>query len=289
VEVVDMAAHSTLLKGVIGGTSLAVLAAAAIAFGGTVSHSVFAATPSPTPQPALNESIHRLPGGIFVAPSNPPTITGLELQPVVSPGGEIKIDGLNFGTERGTVCLRWSSVLVQNDFTAGDQFCLTVVDWQDTRIIALVPSDVEGVADQTAQLSVYPASGGGSNSVDMQFVATRAVTEVYGPNIKATIDCSNNTQRDECDFGFAKHEDGSLFISFGNSGTDHYHVQLANGWVFNAYRFNRIVGDAAFQGEPQIVDGTADIAVHWSVSGFDTDARYSFTLYAYGPKGVPLQ
>jgi hypothetical protein len=282
--------HSKLLGGTIGVTSLAVLAAAALAFGAGGSRSVAAATPAPSPSPTSSGPKYRLPGGVLSPiPLVMPTITSLELQPVVAPGGEIKIDGQNFGTDPGNVCLQWSTVLVQNDFTRGNTLCLTVADWQDTRIIALVPSDVEGVPDQMTRLYVDRASGGESNVVNMQFIATRQEVLVDGSQLKSTIDCSNNTQRDECDFGFGRHDDDDFFFSFGNSGTDRYHMQLANGWTFDRFNFNVVEGDVSVQGQPQLYGSAVDVAVHWSVSGFDASARYGFGLYAVGPKGVPLQ
>lgn len=274
--------------GAFGATSLAVFTAAAFAVGGSAPHSALADVAAPSPTAASNGSGPGPQHVNVIVNTSPPTITGLELQPLVAPGGVIKIDGQNFGAQRGLVCLQWSTVLVQNVFTAHNSLCLTVVDWQDTRVIALVPDDVVGVPDQTAGLAIYVAEGGKSNTVDMRFVATRQEVLYSGQPVNATVECGDETEKDNCSIGGADHWDG-FWYSFGNSGTDHFHVELANGWTLERFEFNPFQGNANLQGRPRLGGSTIDFSVQWSVGGTQTETAYGSAIWLLGPKGVPMK
>jgi hypothetical protein len=283
-----MSTRSKLISVAIGGTSLAVLAAAALALGGGTSRSAEAATPAPSPAPSLSGVLRRgAAQDLGRVQLNLPHISGLELQPLVAPGGVVKVDGTNFGTTPGSLCLQWTSVLVQNVYTTNNRLCLEVVDWQDGRVVATVPQDVEGVPDQTAQL-VVTAGGAQSNPLAIKFVATRESVQLVNQPVSETIECSSEAEQNGCGPALSDHWDG-FFISFGNEGTDHYHFQLANGWTFQRMDFSALMGSAAVQAQPQLGGATIDFSVNWSVGGTDTETQYSNGLWLLGPKGVPLQ
>ena len=223
-----------------------------------------------------------------------PVLTGLELQPLVAPGGLVKVDGQNFGAQQrgGNLCLAWASVLVQNVYTTNNQLCLQVSDWQDNRVVAQVPSDVEGVPDQTAQVRLTTDGGQVSNGINLHFVAARDTVYLQDvingvPLIHNTV-CDEQTERDNCTSVGALHWDG-FFISFGNSGTDRFHIVLANGWSMQTFTLNGDGNDAFTGTTPAAGATTIDYAVSWSVGGTTTQASYNVGVLVEGPKGVPLQ
>src|SRR5438093_7393559 len=119
---------------------------------------------------------HHLP----IVSTNLSTLTSLESGLQTGPGDLMKLDGSNFGTQPGAVCLTWTRVVVHNSFTKGGQLCLTIQDWQPTRIVAAVPTDVVGVPEETAEVAVYPNGGTKSNSLTVGFYPTLTAARVDG-------------------------------------------------------------------------------------------------------------
>ena len=245
----------------------------------------------PTPTPATPH--YSFPSGINQAIPDPfvaPQLTNLELQPVVAPGGLVKVDGTNFGAERGNggLCLEWTIVLVQNDFTKQQRLCLDVVDWSDTRVIAQVPRDVVGVPDQNAPVVLRTDGGAYSNTLPLQFVATRETRYIGSEPANVQISCSDGSSRDSCDANGGRHSD-DFFISDGSNGTDFFTYHLANGWQFQSMSFFLMDGSAVESGTPQPGATNFTLRVDWSFGGFTTAANYNLNIVVTGPAGVPME
>jgi hypothetical protein len=222
----------------------------------------------------------------FVAPQ----ITNLELQPVVAPGGLVKVDGTNFGADRGNgkLCLVWSRVVVQNNFTASSQLCLDVIDWSDTRVIAQVPREVVGVPDERADVQLHRDDGAVSNLIPLQFVATRETVNLGSVPVNVQISCSDGSSRDSCDANGGRHSD-YFFFSDGSNGTDFFTYHLANGWQYQSMNFFLIDGSAVESGTPPAGATDFTLRVDWDFGGFTTAADYNLNVVVTGPAGVPLK
>lgn len=128
-------------------------------------------------------------------------LTNIELQPVVSPDGLVKVDGTTFGAERGNGGLRleWTAILVQNDFTKQSRLCLNVIDWSDTRVIARAPREVVGAPHQNAPVVLRTDRVAYSNTLPLQFVRTRETVNLGSVPVNVQISCSDGSSRDSCD------------------------------------------------------------------------------------------
>ena len=280
------------------GTSLRKLALGAISLAGIAG--VLALSPQSMPRvladgptPAPVSPSYSFPQGInWFTPIQftTPQLTSLELQPVVAPGGLIKVDGLNLGAERGngSLCLLWTNVVVQNDFTAQSRLCTDVVDWSDTRVIAQVPRDVVGVPDQIADILLRRDDGVVSNLLGIQFVATRQTVAMGSAPVNVQISCSDGSSRDICTAGGGNHSD-YFFISDGSNGTDTYTYHLANGWKFQSMNFSVVDGSAAAPASPAAGATDFTLRVSWDFGGFTTQAIYNFGITVTGPAGVPME
>src|SRR5581483_5781441 len=175
-------------------------------------------------------------------------------------GGLVKVEGTNFGAERGNgaLCLEWTIVVVQNDFTKQQRLCLDVVDWSDTRVIAQVPRDVVGVPDQNAPVVLRTDGGAYSNTLPLPFVATRETVNLGSVPVNVQISCSDGSSRDSCDANGGRHAD-DFFLSDGSNGTDTFSYHLANGWRYQSMDFFLMDGSAVESGTPAF--GASDFSL----------------------------
>jgi len=281
------------------GAALALLALGSFAFAPTTLPRTLAQT-APTPAPNLRS---QLPIGVVDAFL--PLLTTLEGAGMVAPGGLVTVDGSNLGDRAGgTLCLRWgqvviNQVVVNNGFSSNHQTCLSIDDWQPTRIRAEVPSGLVGVPDQTAHLVATRGDGVQSSALEIKFVATRTVvvaSNAPGQGNPLTIDCSTAASTvNECNPIGGFHANSIFCCSIadyaGADGRDVYHLQLSHGWTYvQETSLGRTGGDGdvTLAGQPVAGATSGDVTVHWSAGGFGGSVQYLINIRVIGPVGVPL-
>jgi hypothetical protein len=230
-------------------------------------------------------------------------LTRIEGGSTLKPGSVIKVDGSNFGTDQGFVCLRWSQVLVDNLFTRNGQLCLGIVSWSDTQVTARVSPDVTGVPDQPAELRLSQGGPNGvtSSPLPVQFVASRETVRLTDQPVDISIGCSQNAgNTNDCSTTQATHE--NHWYNDSHSGLDSYTLTLANGWTIDSVSMvqddvcladicvgGNWRGGASLVSNPPKGSVSGEIAVRWSADAAGGRVRYELFINLNGPKGVPLQ
>jgi hypothetical protein len=278
----SMAHRSAVLSLTLAAASLVLLAMAGPTRGPQVVPAAIAATPKPAPVRVQPLPIVPI-GGASTATGPAPWLRGFTSTAAFGPGDTLTLDGVNLGHGQGSVCIWWNRVVVENAFTADGRLCLTVDSWQDDLVTASVPADVAGVPSQPAQLVLVDNTGQTSNALPLSFVATLDVVQLYPGQAALTIGCSG-ADTDQCGPFGAYHGDSI----FGNNGTDHYHLALANGWLFERLSYHPLTGSTSLEALPEGGTPSLDYAVDWSFGAL-ADASYSTDIWLIGPKGVPLQ
>lgn len=291
-----MSLPSSFPRAVLGAAALAVLAGGALAL---VPNAIQTAAAAPPPvKPPIHVPLPISAGYV------PPTLTGIEGSTQLKPGATVTVDGSNFGSEQGFLCMRWSQVLVQNLFTQNGQLCLGIVSWSDTRVTARVSPDITGVADQpaTLRLSQGGANGVTSSPLSVGFVAARETVRLTDQPANLSISCSQEAGSiNDCSATQATHI--NHWYNSGSDGTDTYALTLANGWTFDSVTMTQEDvcladicvggnwrGGASLASDPPAkgaVSGT--VAVHWTADAAAGRVRYDLTINLNGPKGVPFE
>jgi hypothetical protein len=174
--------------------------------------------------------------------------TGQPRPDPIEPTDDIVIYGTGFGASPGQVTLNfvdptWGNVSVT----------LSVKAWQQDLIWVEMPA-LTGYVDQPANLKVI-TSNGFSDNTDSSFIATRDYQQVYWNGLHSQ--CSKTTDDDFCGSGLICKGGQSgvqnsgqyeLGFSFGGyhfseccyndvKGTDHWYMDLKNGWVLSTIDF----------------------------------------------------
>jgi hypothetical protein len=274
----------------VGAAALAVVATGVLAFAPSAVPSTLADT-SGTPTTA---SSHRQPI-VLPAPTDQPVLSAIEGASLVAPGGLVKVDGLNLGSDAGSLCLRWSEIIVQNEFTRSGQACLAVLDWQPTRIIASVPSGWVGVTDQLAELIATRSDGAQSNETPINFFARRQVVNVYNSTATGNpvfIQCSDAaSDTNTCNTNGASHANGlccSTADFVGAVGQDAYYLDLHFGWALQSASVTTTEGQSSISHQPSVGATGGNVTVFWEAGGYDGSASYNLAITIIGPVGVPF-
>lgn len=250
-----------------------------------------------------------------------PVIKAVNSASVISPGGKVVLDGVNFnsadgtpgqivltiGVARGVAVIR----LADNGFRQPYmQLQLTVLNWADGAVLGQIPGNIAGVMDGTATLAVWRSDGVKSDPVSVKFTAARDL--VVLPMSDVTVkSCSSKGDANLCN-----HQSDSAQLSlpanlspiptlYGThveflkpqnpipGGYDVFTFSLQNGWVLdNSYQFENgyaysaaCTGDFANEDLDVPSPGTnGQVVMSTNVS---CGPQYKVSLHITGPKGVP--
>jgi len=245
-----------------------------------------------------------------------PSITSMFLFSQVTPGGEVLLQGQNFGNLPGQVLIHLTHYL-------GHPIDLPLqnLQWGDAFATGTVPADVSGVLNQQATFTVVTQSGATSNAYPAQFTAGLDVADLADHSDR--LKCSTGRGADvsdECDNWGGSHwppECGDLnpqqgigqwndlglggfhasgWGFGGNSGTDNFWVTapLNNGWVLDSASasWTTKVGDvstARMDWYSTSAKGTPspNLGVDWYVGNCGM-VVYAGHMIITGPVGVPF-
>jgi len=264
----------------------------------------FAATPTPAPAVAgglLGTAPVRTTPPTTVGAtsfSNTPHITGIGEYGAYQPGATVTLDGSNFGSGSGWVCVQWSRVMAQNYFTRNGTYCLDNVSWSDSHVEARLDPAITGLPDQDASLYIISFDGLTSQHVTLHFVALRArvrapLYPVQGSPVE--VRCSDDADINDCVDRGSGHTN-AVFSNFdGTTGTDTYSFRLANGWTFDGADAASIdengsapSGTFNIESQPTVGVSSGTVNVDWYTPGWAGDVSYYLTIWVLGPAGVPF-
>jgi hypothetical protein len=184
----------------------------------------------------------------------------------------------------------------------GSSIVLSDASWFDAIVYAKLPADIAGVKAQTISLRLINDDGKSSAWKEVPFEPLLQI-ELVPPHLvagtcldgTACTQCSGNTNND-CFFPPHKGSISASHISTavvcalgGGSGTDHWNVNLKNGWTL----FKTEVGPSLTFGSqftpcnPPIDAASFSCDVSWKVEGCE-ELFYSINFFAIGPAGVPM-
>jgi len=245
-----------------------------------------------------------------------PSISSMFLFSQVTPGGEVLLQGQNFGNLPGQLLIHLTHYLghpidrpLQN------------LQWGDTFAAGTIPDDISGVLNQQATFTVVTQSGAPSNMVPAQFTAGLGIADLADHLDRVDCSHSGTGASDQC-MGWGRHHwplecgsplpdwGGNAFMAddtanaglggyhgsgWGNSsGSDQFFVRapLKNGWVLDSesvYTHYTIGGgDASIdQGLNNMGSAEPKLGVNWNV-GWCNGIWYGGRMIIKGPMGVPF-
>lgn len=243
-----------------------------------------------------------------------PQITSMRIPSISSPGGTVFFRGKGFGLEQGHAFLRLQSF----GGLAGDtDVALKIVSWNEKAIVATLPDDISGVAQQTGAYYVKAARGEMSNFFGAAFYPKLDLGKLPSDQVEAL--CADNATTNQCQFIgdeyvdsicghtgtwvlrpwtdsptiIGAHGTGRLHFS-GYASADYYQstAALLNGWVIDSFPGLNV---AKTDGDEWVKDSGVrsggvtlglPLTVEWStdVCGF---IIYFGDVHIRGPIGVP--
>ena len=259
---------------------------------------------------------------IAACPQPPkPVVKALDSASVVSPGGKLVLQGVNFNSSDGNpgqIVLKIGSKFSMRLIRLGDngyrppyvERQLTVLGWADGHAFGQIPTDISGVMDGTATLEVWRSDGSGSNALPVQFKA--AIDMKLLPMVDVAVQsCSNQADANLCNNSsdsaqlsippnlkpaptlFAVHDKFLYQQNHRDYGSDVFTFTLNNGWTWDR-AFSMLWLIPGCPNDPSNMEPgldttgstatTAKLTVKWSSV---CDDEYSGTVLMQGPIGVP--
>jgi hypothetical protein len=230
----------------------------------------------------------------------------------VSPNVAFYLAGWNFGSP-GTITIHFPT-RNPTDPSSFDVIAATsLVEWSPFGITAMMPN-VQGVVEQTVDITFKTQNGRKSNTWKAKFIPTMDIEQLTYEDF-TVVSCSDQGQSNICDgvnsvitgsscFFGPNPEMGVLMGSHvgcwggdSDDGTDNYSVaSLKNGSIFNEFDFypqtpsdpawvdNGTVGyEAPLLGPSSI----QQISVPWHIGATGGYVYYNLDITIKGPKGVP--
>lgn len=205
-------------------------------------------------------------------PFAPPVLKSLDSASVVSPGGQVVLQGARFNSADGTagqIVLKIGTKFpMQVIHLGGGQVIsyhqpyierqLTNLKWADSHVFGQIPSDISGVMDGPATLEVWRSDGSKSAPLTVHFTAARdlevlPISDITVKSCAATADANLcNKWSDSSQLvipktagffpTFSIFSEHVLFIpnmtDWPVKGDDTYSFEVKNGWALdNSYQF----------------------------------------------------
>jgi len=266
------------------------------------------------------KSVHAGLCSITTCPLPPkPVVKALDSASVVTPGGKVVLQGVNFNSPDGNpgqIVLKIGSKfgipirLGDNGYRQPYvERQLTVLGWADGHVFGQIPADISGVMDGPARLEVWRTDGSKSDPLTVHFTATRDLTIL--PMDDVTLQsCSTNADTNLCNHWSdstqlsippnvlpspSLYSSHVLFIPGQQwqpvKGLDVFNFSLKNGWTLDdSVQFEN--GDYATRvcnGDFDLEDFTGSktmgaVKVDWALV---CSLQYHVSLHITGPRGVP--
>ena len=236
-----------------------------------------------------------------------PTITSIFPFSVIKPGGEVILQGQNFGDLPGQILIVFQNQLIGT--------YLTNIQWGNNFAAGTIPPGITGEPDQTVGLYVNNSCGAASNHVSAKFTATRALVALPFGQINcgstATLGNSDACQNSgnygtppECfeilNFGVEPGPTGFQGYHFsgwgfsGEAGNDQFWgPTLKNGWAFDSA--SSLSGDyvgtfyqPTYWYQSPVGGTETKVSVNWRCDNCGGIFYYG-NIYITGPIGVPYQ
>jgi hypothetical protein len=246
-----------------------------------------------------------------------PTISAMPLS-LPEPGNTVIFQGSGFGNYPG------SAVMVLQVYGGPEVTIALQIDagyWNNTVVVATIPSNIVQVVDQTATFQLFTVGGSASNGFNVPFKATRAYTQIPFNRINCSM--TNHSPSDGCQgtgsynlpmecFSsggpapppgqgyFAYHASGwQISAGANDAGVDSYFLtsSLQNGWLVSDADFNVASSDSNTFAQvlnpylgPDLYFGGPTANPQWQI-GWNVDGCgilwYAGDLDIYGPTDVP--
>lgn len=211
-----------------------------------------------------------------------PTITGVWTAGV-RPGEIVNVVGTGFGSQRGRVRL------IRDGNQLGDIF-LEITDWKDQFVQGRVPANYPANDTAVRGLQVFNSQNQGSNlwSVHSGVVIEEVALVAGAPLIKIS-----SCPKEHCwvesgrTFSLNATHTGSG-VSSGDSGTDSYSFNLANGWRLHSCQYTQSPKgvDGGIRGcQAGLTQGTLSVRWFYDAGAFP-NASYGAVVTIVGPKGI---
>jgi len=266
------------------------------------------------------KSIHVGLCSIATCPMPPmPVVKALDPASVVSPGGKVVLQGVNFNSPDGNpgqivlkigskspMLIRLGDNGYRQPYVARQ---LTVLGWAHGHVFGQIPADISGVMDGPARFEVWRADGSKSDPLIVHFTATLDLTILPMGDV-ALQSCSTNGDTNLCNHWSdstqlsippnvspspSLYSSHVLFIPLQQghlvTGLDVFNFSLKNGWTLDdSYQFEngdyRTTGcNGDFDAEDLTGSKTMGaVKFDWALV---CSLQYHASLHITGPKGVP--
>jgi hypothetical protein len=227
-----------------------------------------------------------------------------------TPGGEVTLVGSGFGNSPGTLVMLGYGP-PSNPFKLPEQNVPGILSWKNTLIVASLPNNITGAADQPIAFYVVTAGKLKSKlSLTVPFTATREVRKIpYGDPAVSVVSCGTDSNLDQCN-GWSDTDDSGPYpdLSYWGStlagnhmncwgcigddaGSDVYQIKFGNGWSLDQVFFTAVPsdpGEASAELVTSLPPGSSawQPSISWVVTPNDF-IHYTMDVYAVGPRGVP--
>jgi hypothetical protein len=266
------------------------------------------------------KSVHAGLCSIATCPQSPkPIIKALDSASVVTPGGKVVLQGVNFNSPDGNpgqivlkigskfgIPIRLGDNAYRQPYVERQ---LTVLGWADGHVFGQIPADISGAMDGPARFEVWRTDGSKSDPLTVHFTAVRDLTIL--PMDDVTLQsCSTNGDTNLCNHWsdstqlnippnvlpspslYGSHV---LFIPLPQghlvNGLDVFNFSLKNGWTLDdSYQFEN--GDYRTPGctgdyDAEDLTGSKTMGAVKFEWGLVCSLQYHVSLHITGPKGVP--
>lgn len=231
-----------------------------------------------------------------------PTVEQLDRNHI-GPGESVTLSGCGFGSQKGGISLAGAF--------PGGAAILSVMSWSDKEIVARLPDDYEGAADQQAAIWIDPIGlDARSTGQKIQFVATKVEVLLTKYDLSAPSWAVTGAATDLETFDGAackrtvcyqwKVDPANPLVIPGGDFEVHFKTNLKNGWSYSRSSFWQDNGaDFSILGpvpKPPAPDGTnlsggaaIDFRVKGSLWAKGQWVKVKVGIWVKGPRGVPLR
>ncbi len=236
---------------------------------------------------------------------------GLIQKPVIEnnfgfkkPGGVVGWIGKGFGSQQGSVTLRY-----KNWSGSYQETPLEILEWTPTMVGTRIPASLQGFVQHNASVRIGTSAMGSSAAYSFPLQPALEWRELDEDDVK-TVHCGFDGNADRCNdvhqgndavFGYFSYtSQGAAIEGFhGNAwgtigddkGHDVYEIKVKNGWTIDSSSMWKKLssGDEWVSGPSPSTPVGSDYwkpSYNWNVSPNDT-VQYATFVWIVGPRGVP--